>query len=336
MDLKTFTCRVNGCDGPRSGVCINNLPFDECPDVIPIPADAVKDAEDGARSHSQAEMVRTPGGRSLDAIACDVLLRERGGTVIGIVAGPEVGKTTLIGTMYELIHRGRMPGFGFAGSETLRGYEERTFLARIASNRIRPDTPRTKVKEQLNLTHLRLATKNGIRDVYFSDRSGEDFDSALGSPTKFGSFIELKRAETILLLVDLEQFMQSPQLVMSSVRRLFMAIEQHLFLAGKQLILVGTKADLLAGTQDYELAAGRLEILKEDLRKRSAGEVDLKLSIVASRAPKGTTRAGEGLDHLLASILAIPKPPMFSLGTAAPTKQSELGTLMDVLRRKLQ
>jgi hypothetical protein len=333
VELRIFTCRVDGCNGPPSGVCINDLPFDECPDVIPFLGDEEEEGADAAGGRSPLEMVPTPGGQSLDAAACDALLRERGGTIVGIVAGPDVGKTTLIGTMYELIHRGRMPDFGFAGSETLRGYEERTFLARMASNRVKPDTPRTKVKE-LNFTHLRLATKDGIRDVYFSDRSGEHFDIALGKPTEFATFVELERAETILLMVDLEQLMLSPQTVMSSIRRLFMAMEQNSLLIGKPLTLVGTKADLLASTKDRDEAVGRLEVLKEDLRKRSTGGANLRVSIVASRAPKGTSKVGEGFDKLLANILAPPEPPPFRLGRAAPRQPSELDALMDVLRRK--
>ena len=77
---------IAGCGGPRSGVCINSLPFDECPDVISI---SVADEEEQVPPEQAAkppvsESVTTPGGRSLDTAACDALLRERGGTLIGI------------------------------------------------------------------------------------------------------------------------------------------------------------------------------------------------------------------------------------------------------------
>ena len=185
MDLDAYTCRVPGCKGPRSGVCINGLSFDECPDVIPI-EDAVQTEDVRAIAETlpnAGEMVQTGGVSSLDAAACDALLRARGGTVVGVVAGPEVGKTTMIATMYELIHRGRMPAFRFAGSETLRGYEERCHLARMASNGVSSDTPRTPTSAKLSFTHLRLATSSGIKDVIFSDRSGEHFDNVLASPS---------------------------------------------------------------------------------------------------------------------------------------------------------
>jgi hypothetical protein len=334
MNLEAFTCRVAGCGGPRSGVCINSLPFDECPDVIPVADEEEQAPPEQAAKPPVPESVKTPGGRSLDTAACDALLRQRGGTLIGIVAGPEVGKTTMIGTMYELIHRGRMPAFGFAGSETLRGYEERTHLARISSNLDKADTPRTRLEAKLDFTHLRLATDHGIRDVYFSDRSGEHFDIALGKPGDFSTFAELQRADTILMMVDLEQLRLTPQPVMSWVRRMFMALEQHGLIMGKPFTLVGTKADLLADEEDRKEAVARFEALREDLGKRSTGGIEPRSFIVSSRAPKGTKDVGKGLAELLADIFAKPEVPGFSLGVAVPASPSELDALMRIPRRR--
>ena len=324
-------CRVDGCGGPRSGVCINSLSFEECPDVIPVPPEE-EQATERRGDVNREETVPTPGGRSLDAAACDALLRERGGTMIGIVAGPEVGKTTLIGTMYELIHRARMDKFGFAGSETLRGYEERTFLSRMKSNRSDPDTPRTKTLEKLSFTHLRLATDEGILDVYFSDRSGEHFDNALSRPTEFSAFTELRRSQVIIMMVDLQELMTAPHPLISWMRRSFMAMEEQNLSRSKPLILVGTKADLLS-TEDRAEAETRLATLREDLLGRSTTGIRLTSTVVASRAPKGSNKPGEGLEALLAQSLAKPKARPFALGRARPTSLSELDRLMDIPAR---
>lgn len=334
MDFEAFTCRVAGCGGPRSGVCINSLPFDECPDVIPLADDDEQGTQEDGGKLPAHESVTTPGGRSLDVVACDALLRERGGTLIGIVAGPEVGKTTMIATMYELIHRARLPAFGFAGSETLRGYEERTHLARISSNRDTPDTPRTRLETHLDFTHVKLATEHGIREVYFSDRSGEHFDIALNKPDDFSDFVELQRADRTLMMVDLEQLRLTPQPVMSWVRRMFMALEQHSLITGKQFTLVGTKADLLADEGDRQEAVARFEALRKDLGKRSTGNIEPRSFIISSRAPKGTKDVGKGLAELLADIFAEPVTPGFKLGVAVPASPSELDALMWIPRRR--
>lgn len=333
MDLQNFTCSLDGCDGPRSGVCINSLPFDECPDVIPASPDGEELDTADIRERS-SEMVETPGARSLDASTCDELLRQRGGILIGIVAGPEVGKTTLIGTLYELIHRRRMPGFGFAGSETLRGYEERTFLSRIASSRPAPDTPRTKVKEELSFTHLRVKTEFGIRDVFFSDRSGEQFDMALNKTNLFSGFTELLRANAILLMVDLEQLLVHPQPLISSVRRFFMAMQQYGLTAHKPVTLVGTKADLLVSDDDRREVENRFQHLLQDLCNRCETETPPNGTIVSSRASRGSNKVGEGLNKLLDDLIPRPEVSSFSFGNATPQQHSELSSLMVALREK--
>ncbi|WP_022674627.1 GTPase domain-containing protein [Novosphingobium sp. B-7] len=336
MDLRAFTCSQNGCDGPRSGICINTLPFDECPDVIR--AEDVEDEEAqpeqaGSADHqAEMDMVVTPGGRSLTAERCDALLRERGGVVIGIVAGPAVGKTTLIGTIYELIHRARMKDFGFAGSETLRGYEERTFLARMASKKTKPDTPRT--RHELTFTHLRIATGHGKTDVFFADRPGENFDVALGQTKDFATFTELARSTVILLMVDLKELMEKPQPIMSSIRRLFMAMEQHGSLANKRLFLLGTKADLLTADGQRDAAVLRLEQMRSDLETRSSTGAKPITVVVSSRAPKGTNRVGEGVEQLLSEILQPLPPSPFTLGSTSPSTPTALDSLMVAMRRK--
>ena len=261
-------CRLPGCGGPAAGVCINALPFDECPDVVE-PA-VTEDLDDSDRTVSSgSDFVLLPGGHALGATACDALLRQRGGTVVGLVAGPDVGKTTLIGTMYELLTRRRMVRHRFAGSETLRGYEERCHLARIASNSATADTLHTPTMAQLSFTHLRIARSEDRTDVVFSDRSGEHFQRTLDRPNEIAGFEELRRADVVLLLVDLPELLAAPHLQTSNLRKWVMAMGQNGILAGKVVRLVGTKADLVG--PGGATAPRTLDELAADLSKRAGG-----------------------------------------------------------------
>lgn len=338
MDLDAYTCSVPGCNGPRSGVCINGLSFNECPDVIPCGDEAQAEDDPAIVEIAPASrgMIYTGGVSSLDAATCDALLRARGGTVVGVVAGPEVGKTTMIATMYELIHRGRIPAFRFAGSETLRGYEERCHLSRMASNGTCSDTPRTPTSAKLSFTHLRLSTSSGTKDVIFSDRSGEHFDNVLGRPSEIADFAELKRANIILLLVDLELLLKTPHLPTSQVRRLFMAMDQHALLDNKPVRLVGTKADLANTGEALEVALTALNNLATDLCRRAAGRVPVTPLLIASRARAGSTKIGEGFEELTEAILTETESPAFNAGTSWPETLTELDALMHSYRSSLQ
>jgi len=333
-NLATFTCRLPGCGGPRSGVCINNLPFEECPDVAPPGEESDETVPDASIEAMPVPVVPCRGGRSLDAISCDALLRERGGMVVGLVAGPEVGKTTLIATMYELLHRGRMSSFGFAGSETLRGYEERCHLARLSSNGNKPDTQHTPTKAQLSFTHLRIATRNGVKDVIFSDRSGEHFDRVLSRPGEIAGFAELARADVILFLIDLTELVGNQHVPTSCIRRLFIAMDQNALLTGKEVFLIGTKRDIAIPTPRSRRAMTMLEEAAADLTRRSTSGVVVMPYAVASRPRKDSSVIGEGIEQLLAMLLKDKSPltpPSFHVW---PETVTELDLLMRMYRAK--
>ncbi len=338
MDQVTLGCKVPGCGGPRSGVCINGLSFGECPDVVTISDEAEVDLEkptvidestgNEPSAPSGRSMTRTADGPSLNGASCDVLLRQRGGTVVGIVAGPEAGKTTMIATIYELLHRGRLDGYRFGGSETLRGYEERCHLARVASNRNYPDTARTPTHAKLSFTHLRVETATGITDVVFSDRSGEHFDNVLDQPAQLAEFAELVRADVILILVELDRLVEHAHVITSYTRRLVMAMRQCGLLQGKILRLVGTKADLLEGQDVLDETTSSLSSLAEDLTRRAGGSSIFKALVTASRRQSRSEHVVHGLKELLDDILQPRAQATFRLPKRVPKKMTEMDLLM--------
>lgn len=338
MDLSTLTCRLEGCGGPQSGVCINSLGFDECPDVISLAESEqlTADVPDNQVKHDDQKTTfngRNFGvGDSLDAAGCDALLRAVGGKMIGIVAGPEAGKTTLIATIYEMIHRGMIEGIGFAGSETLRGYEERCHLARLASNAPKADTHRTPTSATLNFTHLRLSCGHTIGDVIFSDRSGEHFDNVLDMPNEIGSFSELVRADAIWLIVDLHLLSTAKHSITSQMRRLVMAMNEADLLVGKQMVLVGTKADLFVAHQDEENIRGRLNNLAGDLRARVGSDVEISSYVVASRAMPGSTEIGAGFQTLVETLFPESPAAYYESSSATPKNPDTFARLMERLK----
>lgn len=335
IDLRI--CRLPGCGGPRSEVCINNLSFDECPDII----DAPPESEDGVElptsdKNPGLDIVRLPGGHALGAAACDALLRQRGGIVVGLVAGPEVGKTTLIATLYELLTRRRMAGFGFAGSETLRGYEERCHLARIASNNAKADTPRTPSKDRLSFTHLSVAVDSSRHDLVFSDRSGEHFEKVLDKPSQIAHFEELHRADVLLILVDLVELLRRPHIQTAAIRKLFMAMDQHGIVGESRTFVVGTKADQAVPTPRSTRAAKALASLAADLSKRSHNAHHIEPRMVACRPRKGSNLVGEGIEPLLVEILQPKTAVALSPSEAWPPEPTELDLLMRLYRAKIR
>jgi Double-GTPase 2 len=330
--LENAVCRLEGCGGPQSGVCINKLSFDECPDVVAAGTDDSSVAGDTlttlGEAPSAAALASSAIGDSLDLAACDGLLRATGGELVGIVAGPEAGKTTLIATIYERIHRNLAQGVGFAGSESVRGYERRCHFSRLASNGTAPDTERTKFLERLSFTHLRVAVAGLIQDLVFSDRTGEDFDNALDKPDALGGFVELGRARTIWLIVDLDELSKSPHVLKSHLRRIVMAMEKAGLFDGKNVSVVGTKIDLFPDSSGLTEIETDLRALADDLQHRMANVSKFLVFMVGCRPAAGTTEFGIGLDELLSSLKPDTTQTPCEMGVTWPQQPHGLDNLM--------
>ena len=327
MENQAFTCRLEGCDGPRSGVCINSLTFEDCPDVIPIEQEA--DPEEALElPREEIEEVPTGGASSFSESQADAFLRQSGATLIAVIAPPEVGKTTLLATLYDRLQRGELNGLGFAGSETLRGYEQRCHLSRIASNAPVADTQRT--PRDVTFLHLRIAHGRGIDDLVFADRSGEMFDEALGAVDNFLGFTELERCGALLFLVDLEIQFANPHEQRSKLQRTILALHQHGLLDGKRIALVGTKADRIAPEKQEE-ARSKLEDVAAKLTERAPSVSGIAVYMTAARKRGGQVVVAEELEELVASLFEEQSETSYSLPAGSPPLPTPLDRLMGLV-----
>lgn len=322
-------CRQPGCGGPSSGVCIETFSFEECPYLKPAPPEDEAaergDEEEDTGTEMPPDLVSTGNLAQLDAAGCDAFLRARAATVVSLIAAPDVGKTTLMSTLYELVRRGRLEGYGFAGCETIRGFEERCFLSRARSDNLEPDTQRTPARAGLNFTHLSVATEHGREELILADRSGEHFQRVLDSPGSIAEFAELGRAAVILLMVDGEQLVLNRHRPVSEARRLFMALAQAGLADGRRILLVATKRDLVPKDRMAVLDEALVELLA-DLQPRSPG-AELKGFATGAR-PREGAEFGEGFDALIAAVLPKPSPRRFESAIPPYSGESPLERLI--------
>jgi hypothetical protein len=171
--------------------------------------DVVEPAEDG-----EPEFIELFSGVALGATDAEVItLRSR--TNLVVFAGAEgSGKTTLLASAYERLNQGPFAGFKFAGSRSLLGFEELCHLNRLASGGVQPDTQRTRLTEESKYYHLALRGADPIasrRDVLLSAMSGELFRMAKDSLEDAERLTFLRRADTVVLLVDGERLANTAQ-----------------------------------------------------------------------------------------------------------------------------
>lgn len=163
---------------------------------------------------AEPEFIELFSGAALGATDAEVItLRSR--THLVVFAGAEgSGKTTVLASIYERLNQGPFAGFKFAGSRSLLGFEEICHLNRLASGGVQPDTQRPRLTEETKYYHLALRGAEPAaarRDVLLSAMSGELFRMAKDSQEDAERLTFLRRADTIVVLVDGERLANTAQ-----------------------------------------------------------------------------------------------------------------------------
>jgi hypothetical protein len=302
----TRGCRLPGCGGPAQGVCINNLPFDECPDVVPI-----EDVDGQVEERTTPDIVVTGRTGPMSLAEADAFLRANGGMLLALVAPPGTGKTTLCATIYELALRERLKSLGFAGSETITAFEERCFLSRLSSPYEKPETPRTPGSSPVAFLHIALALEGGQRlELLLTDRSGEHFDDALNQPERFGEFPEFGRADAVLLLVDADRLDRAHHAEVNQIRKLVIGLGQAGRLENRRLVLVMTKIDKIPAER-WLVVQERIEKIHKDSARR-VPSAEISIHYTTCRTRPGSAEIGEGISELILATIPAPESKTFS------------------------
>ncbi|MBF3788905.1 hypothetical protein ISF76_28870 [Burkholderia pseudomallei] len=304
----TGRCTTPGCNAPADR-CIEDLSPEECPNFVvgPEPGDA--SLATGATAGQQKVVQIGRGGAALSINDADVrMLSTPVGRRLGVVAlvgVPDCGKTTLLSSLYEVVRRDARSHLGFAGSETIRGFEERCHLSRLASENEIPDTPRT--ASELQFLHLSLvARQSGERvELFMADRRGEQFQDVLDRPELAEDLAEVRRGDGVALLLDGGHLVdaQRRELAIAMVQRLAMAICGHLReFAAVQLVV--TKVDKIREHADESTVRTRVDALSSRLSAMFGSAIRYSLHYVAARDLEG---GDNGLSQLLCEWLVPPK-----------------------------
>lgn len=161
--------------------------------------------EKGEHMEEQNDTFNLPLGEAL-SIEDTYSITARDKTKLIILAGSsECGKTTLITTVYQMFHKGPIDELYFAGSQTIKGFEQRAYYTRANCNKNNPNTPRTRMGSLDSFLHLKLwDSKNKKKHNFLlADFSGEDFNNARANVKVMKEdFSLIRRADFLIILID--------------------------------------------------------------------------------------------------------------------------------------
>ncbi len=310
-----YACRQAGCQVAQTGRCLEGLSLNDCPHLFPrgdLPTvdttelfpedigDMVVPRDD--RDAESAAQVALTSGEDLTSEAASSITRRSMTQVILLAGAVGSGKTTLIASIYERFQEHQLAGYLFAGSRTLVGFEKRCHLARIASERARPDTERTLLAQGTRFLHLQTRREDlcgPIRDLLLTDLSGELFRRAGDSSEECRKLGVLLRADRLVLLIDGERLIdprRRHQATLEPKMLLRRALDEGMLSQHVHVDVVFAKWDLMQDDAFGTTTAAFVETTTEEFSKRYGGCVrSLHFYHVAAR-PDATKRMPIGPD----------------------------------------
>lgn len=257
-------CQNKECRVSETGKCVEGFALDKCPHISrstpaiePTSAPASEDTPEG---ESSVEVVSLSRGECLPVAQASEVLRSGEARVLAIIGPTSSGKTSLIASIYETFLRPPVGDFQFARSRTLFAFERACHDARAASRRPEPQTehtPHTPLPGGVSFYHLGLRKRTGSRvlDLVLADRTGEDYRSAANDPSVSSGFPEVKRADSLTLLVDGERLLDhgARHNVRSEVEMILQGlVDADVTSTSQRVSLVLTKLDIVRGAPSAE------------------------------------------------------------------------------------
>ncbi len=252
-----MTCSNPDCRVADTGRCVEGLALTDCSHYGLLP-DVMDAAMDGDTEDVQEASIRLPGAGTLTPTEASRVLRAGNARVVAVIGPSDAGKTSLIASLYDLLQEGPVSGLNYARSLTLHAFEQTCHDARAASRRGTPHVNRTPLGE-VRFYHLEIG--GGLLEERLSlllgDRAGEDYRSAADDISTVDTFLEVRRADSLTVLIDGQRLLDNGKrhIVRSEIFLMLQALVDGGAVAnGQRLAVVLTKQDVVQQS-DYRQRA---------------------------------------------------------------------------------
>ncbi len=272
-------CRNPDCDYAKTQKCIDGLDSSAHPQVS---ADSKPAAFDSDAANDELIAAHTSSieslwtGECLDCSEASKILRRDESRVLAVIGPTKSGKTSLICSVFELLQIQVRDDFQFAGSLTLFAFERACHNSRGESLRHEPVMEHTRhnpLPFGVSFYHLKVAQREEHPvSLLFADRTGEDYKAACDDPSVCSDFVEVKRADSITILVDGQSVLNSAERhnVRSTTELIVQGLKDGGVLSGKQaLLVVLTKQDMIEAEneENKEKAYAFFESLVQNIQR---------------------------------------------------------------------
>lgn len=177
-----------------------------------------------------------------------------------LIGATGCGKTTLITSIYQQFLQEQFPrDFIFAGSKTLRAFEQRAYYTRITCQQSSVQMHRTPSGSLDCILHLRVRDENDFtyKNLLLTDFSGEDYERvSTNVTTATEDFKMVRAARCIVMILDGEKLSAKKYKraeVQKAIHMLRTFSDVNLFHPDASIIITISKYDLIYKENNKEL-----------------------------------------------------------------------------------
>ncbi len=315
------TCSNPACRVAVTGKCVEGLGLSECSHYGRQPDDTA-DALSDEGEEPQVEGILIAGADTLTSEEASQLLRAGSARVIAVLGPSDAGKTSLIASLYDCYQEGPVAGTEYARSRTLHAFERTCHDARAACRRGTPHSNRTSLGE-VRFYHLDLGggpAADGLA-LIIGDRAGEDYRNATDDVSSVGGFQEVRRADSITVLVDGERLLDSGKRHNARSDTLLIIralVDGGAIESSQRLALVLTKLDAVLASDSGDRAEAFFTSMLDKVRESFGDHFSEITAFRVAASPKNEkAKRGTGVAELL-SFWILPRPPVVAVRRAAP------------------
>lgn len=202
-ELKSRACRQSDCPVRDSGKCLEGLEPENCSHFYW--AESTTDNEEELSSVEDDSKFSLFTGQDMSIEELTSISYRWPSNIVIIIGESDVGKTTLLSSIFDLFQLGMFSTLYFSSSQTCLGFEIKCHKSREASNANIPETDKTNTKA---FSFLHLAIKrlgelmNPAQHLLLSDIGGERFREAASSSSYMRELAIMKFATHFTFLID--------------------------------------------------------------------------------------------------------------------------------------
>lgn len=309
-------CNKPECTYSQTGQCVlNNEPLN-CPDRLESILDESILEENNLVGdvilNAPEDSERLSSSFSLTIEDSEKLMRNRYCKIIGILGIPGAGKTASLASLYLLLAHGKLEGYRFLDSKSIRAFEEITNGARRWNEGNVPDqlTAHTELQDEriAGYLHLRLENENANQkiDLLLTDLPGE-WTTSLIEQNRTDRLSFLKSAERIWITLN-GMDIENAGMRHLTLHRIELLIDRL------KEFLVDNVPDICFVVTHFDKSSSVLNHLKS-LESLAEG-FDIKIFEIASFSENDNIPPGTGLDSLLDDLLQMRRMPKFEFASA--------------------